>query len=338
MKLSDRFYCNFRSPYLKNITQKIKFQFLVSFFIIIVNACGPTPLPKQISGNKYLIINGDDLCLDLKTDQAIISAYQRGILTSTTAFINLEGAVENIKRIHHEHPELPIGLHLNITLGSPVSKAAEVKQIIGKNNQFYDVGKILKHLPDMPVEEVRKELFAQVELFLSTGVPLNHIDYHHHLTALYTPFFELVREIALKYNVPVRNPVPASIYNLISVTETGGGGSESMRRLIFFGIIHPFKSIPMMSKVGPDAFIDQERQMLTEGIKSPDWFIDSFYENASVENLISILQQLPAGVSEIMCHPGMEGELEVLTDESVKKIVDSLNIQLVSWDHFKLKN
>lgn len=78
--------------------------------------------------------------------------------------------------------------------------------------------------------------------------------------------------------------------------------------------------------------------MLAEGIKSTNWFIDSFYNNASVENFISILEQLPEGLSEIVCHPGLDKELEVLTNEKVKRTIDNLNIELVSWDFINKPN
>jgi|GEM_PF-1253004 len=308
------------------------------FFILFAffPGCGTPPTPKTVDSDKrYLIINGDDLCLDEKTNQAILSAFNEGILTSTTAFISLPGSVETLKKIHKENPDLPVGLHLNLTLGRPVSDPSEVKGIVDEKGNFYDISKILRHLPDMSVEDVRKEFMAQAALFVSSGVPLDHIDYHHHLAALYTPFFEVVREVALAYDVPVRNPVPASIYKMISLDSQGGGGSASMKKLILFGITHPFKSIPMMSKVGPESFMEQEKQMVQEGIRSSDWFVDCFYENATTENFISILQQLPIGISEIMCHPGMGNELKVLTDESLGQVIDSLQIQLVSWGHVK---
>ena len=283
---------------------------------------------------KYLIINGDDLCLDRHTDKAILEAYHQGVLTSTSAFVNLPGALDNLIKLHDENPDIPIGLHFNMTLGKPISAASEIKNLVDDNGFFYPIDKILRRLPDMPAGEVKKELAAQAELFISSGVPLSHIDYHHHLAALYTPFFEAVREVAREYGVPIRNPVPVSIYKIIDTGARGGGGSASMRKLILYGVTHPFKSIPMMSKVGPDAFIAQEKLMAEEGIISSDWFIDSFYENASVENFISILAQLPHGVSELMCHPGIEEELKVLVNPSVKRAIDSLQVQIVSWRHF----
>jgi predicted glycoside hydrolase/deacetylase ChbG (UPF0249 family) len=304
-------------------------------FIAITSGCGPAPLQKEITGDKYLIINGDDLCMNEETDRAILQAYRNGILTSTSAFINLPGSVEKLKQIHSEYPHLPIGLHLNLTFGKPVLQYQHVRHITDDNGNFFDIGKILKHLADMPVDEVRKELTAQTEVFVSTGVPMDHINCHHHLAALYTPYFEVIRELAKEYNVPVRNPVPASVYKLITLEKKGGGNENSIKKLILFGITHPFKSIPMLKKVGPDAFIEQEKLMMAEGIKSPDWFIDSFYENATPETFISILQQLPGGVSEIMCHPGMENEINVLTNIQVKNAIDSLQIKMVSFNHLK---
>lgn len=300
----------------------------------MLQGCGDRPEPKQIyTEDRYLIISGDDLCKDENTNQAIISAYKDGILTSTSAIINLEGSAEQLKRIHKENPNLPVGLHLNLTLGSPVSPIDEVRHITNRDGHFYTVDKILKHLQNMPVEEVRKELFAQAELFVSTGVPLDHIDYHHHVAALYTPFFEIVRELAIAYEVPVRNPVPTSIYNLINLEGKGGAEEAGIRKLLIFGIIHPFKSITMIKNIGPDAFIEQEQLLKTEGIKTTHWFIDDFYNNASVENFISILEQLPDGVSEIMCHPGIDHELEIITNPKIKTVIDSLDIKLITWNY-----
>ena len=78
--------------------------------------------------------------------------------------------------------------------------------------------------------------------------------------------------------------------------------------------------------------------MFAEGIRSTNWFIDSFYRNATVDNFKSILEQLPVGISEIVCHPGLDQELEVLTDESLKSVIDNLGIRLVSWEFLNQTN
>src|SRR5690606_15595657 len=81
--------------------------------LLMLQGCGNRPEPKQIyTEDRYLISRGDDLCKDEISNQAIISAYKDGILTNTSAIINLEGSAEQLKRIHKENPNLPVGLHL----------------------------------------------------------------------------------------------------------------------------------------------------------------------------------------------------------------------------------
>jgi predicted glycoside hydrolase/deacetylase ChbG (UPF0249 family) len=182
----------------------------------------------------------------------------------------------------------------------------------------------------MKIEEVRKELNAQVKLFLSSGVPLDHINCHHHIAALFTPFHIVMREISLKYKVPMRNPVPYSIYQKMNI-RSGGGGSFAGKKMITYGILHPFKSIPMMKKVSPAAFVEQEKIDSEAGVRMPNWFIDAFFENATVNDLTSIIKQLPEGVSELMCHPGRAGELEVLTDPEVSQNLNECHVRLAGF-------
>ena len=105
----------------------------------------------------------------------------------------------------------------------------------------------------------------------------------------------------------------------------------------------------MMKHASPKAFREEERQVRAEGIATPDWFIDSFYANANEETLISILEQLPKGVSELATHPGYicedsqnldysllrENELEVLRSEEVLETLRERNIQLSNYSILK---
>ena len=84
-----------------------------------------------------------------------------------------------------------------------------------------------------------------------------------------------------------------------------------------------------------------------EGIASADSFIEDFCdEKATLETLRAILEDLPGGTSEIMCHPARvdeelrttssyplppEGELEILTSEAAKQAVRATGAELVSF-------
>lgn len=308
---------------------------LVFIMFFIFNSCSSVPQKEVSADYRSLIINADDLCLDRRTNDAILKCYNEGIVTSTSALVNFPDSIELLKEVYEQYPEFPIGIHLNMTFGKPVLPPEEVPTMVNENGEFWNEDQILTHIADIDYEEVKKEIRAQVELFLSSGVPLDHLDYHHHLLALYTPFHQIVREIAVEQNVPIRNPVPVSTYKIIKVS-SGGGDSVAISKLIIYGMLHPFKAIPMMKKVGVEAFIEQERITNECGIKTPDWFIDVFYENSDIETFLSIIDQLPNGVSEIMCHPGSsESEVQILTDPEVKAILAEKGIVLTNFSKFQ---
>jgi chitin disaccharide deacetylase len=93
---------------------------------------------------------------------------------------------------------------------------------------------------------------------------------------------------------------------------------------------------------------DARRMLRAAGVRTPDHFIDRFYaEKVSFETLEEILEGLPEGTSELMCHPGFvdeqleagstyvaerEGEVEVLRDPAIRQLVRAKAIRLVGFD------
>ena len=318
------------------------------------NSSRKTSIP-DISEPRYLIVTADDLCMTEGITEGIIEAYRNGIVTTTSALMNYPGARETLIRVHQENPELPIGIHLNITTGKPVLPPADIPGLVDKDGFFHHSHKIIRHLGNIPIDELRAEVNAQVELFLSTGVPLDHINSENHILALFTPFHKVARELAIEYKIPVRNPVPESVHKNIRIKK-GGGSSKALAALIGYAIRHPFKSFRMMKLVSPNAFREEEKLVKQEGIAVTDWFIDSFYGNADIEILISILEQIPPGISELMCHPGYshidevlpgvdysyitdrELELKVLTSPEIKNKLHELNIKLVDFSFLRISN
>lgn len=68
-----------------------------------------------------LIINADDFGYCKGVNYGIIEAHTDGILTSTTMMANMPG-FDHAVELHRQHPKLGIGVHLNLTTGSPVLK------------------------------------------------------------------------------------------------------------------------------------------------------------------------------------------------------------------------
>ncbi len=88
-------------------------------------------------------------------------------------------------------------------------------------------------------------------------------------------------------------------------------------------------------------------QLRELGLSTPDYFFDSFYgEGATLENLRSLLEGLPEGTSELMCHPGYadqalsagssyakerEREVEILCDPSVRALLKKNGVELIGF-------
>jgi hypothetical protein len=304
----------------------------------------------MIRETRYLIVNADDFGYTDGVTQGILRAWKEGIVTSTSAMINMPGAPERIARAHQARPDLPIGLHLNITEGTPVLPVGKVTSLVDNQGHFMPPLKLVERIQHVTLDELRAELLAQAELLLSTGVKFDHIDYHQAIVSMYTPFYPLVIELAKKYNVPVRNPVPISIYGHIKL-EGGGGSASAMREMIKFGMRHPILAMKLMPKMSPAAFKGLMKELQDKGIQTPDWFVDSFYGNATVENFISMLDRLPEGISEVMVHPAIvddelrdiqdeylearEVELNVLLDPRVREELDEYQIRLIDFGELK---
>lgn len=84
-----------------------------------------------------------------------------------------------------------------------------------------------------------------------------------------------------------------------------------------------------------------------EGVPTPDHFVEDFYaEGATLNDLIGIVEDLPAGTSEIMCHPAVVDEelrsssgysdvrareLDVLTHGAVRQALQRSGVRLISF-------
>jgi chitin disaccharide deacetylase len=74
-------------------------------------------VPTVSAPGRWLIVNADDLGYDPAVSEGIVLAMRGGVVTSSTLMVNLP---------HSEHGAtlargLPIGLHLNLSRGTPVS-------------------------------------------------------------------------------------------------------------------------------------------------------------------------------------------------------------------------
>lgn len=147
-----------------------------------------------------LIINAEDFGLSESINKGICEGLKEGFLTSASLFVNAKFTDEAVSLIK-ENGFKNVGVHLNLTYGKPVCPTKEVLNLVKSDGNFH-------YMCSMPFyatyDEVKKELKAQIEKFLSFGINPSHLDYHHYFYAskeVMLAFLELAKE----YNLPVRS-------------------------------------------------------------------------------------------------------------------------------------
>src|SRR3990172_2305607 len=151
---------------------------------------------------KALIINGDDFGISPATNHAILRAHREGILTSASLMVNGD-AFEEAAALAKAHPSLSVGIHLVLACGRSTLPPSEIPDLVNGKGEFRDhpvkAGMAYFFFPSLAAQ-IKKELEAQIEKFLSTGLPLahlnGHINIHVHPTVL-----GVVLELGERYGV-----------------------------------------------------------------------------------------------------------------------------------------
>jgi predicted glycoside hydrolase/deacetylase ChbG (UPF0249 family) len=278
--------------------------------------------------NRFLIINADDFGRTPGVTEGILQTHQRGVVTSTTAMVNLPGAEAAVRRARAEAPEMGIGIHLNLTAGQPLLPPGDVSSLVGPDGRFHPVRRLVPRLKDLNLDQVRVELEAQIERFRSWGDEPTHLDSHHHVLYLSPHLFRVLVELAERYHLPIRYPWPRE-----------PTGRKDLARLAEAHRLSP-EDLPAVI-AGCHAILERS------AVPTPDHCILSFYgPGATREHLLDLIVGLPEGVSELMCHPALpdvalraqsgyaeerERELAVLTDPRVHKAIHASGIHLVPF-------
>ena len=288
---------------------------------------------------RQLIVNADDFGLTAGVNRAIIEGHARGVITSATLMANMP-AFGDAVRLAKEHPKghpkerqaLGVGLHFNITQGRPVADASRVSSLIDDRGEFWGTSTALlgRALTGrLNTEEIAIELRAQIEKALSAGLRLTHIDSHKHSHAL-PQILEAILPTIKDYGIDaVRLPVEhwrfdrnAKSFKLITQSAGAFGISQLCR-------------------------ISEARLRKSE-VKTPDFFFGVARTGFWTKPwLIDLIERLPDGTSELMCHPGYDDdelyavktrlrqsrvdELRLLTDPDIIAKLEENDVKLINF-------
>lgn len=147
-----------------------------------------------------LIFNADDFGISKGCNAAIIDCFKEGFMTSTSLMVNMPQAKQAAMLMKH-YPQLSVGIHLNLTVGYPLS--SNVPTLVKQDGTFNKGN--LKESSDVSIEEIRTELYAQMNRFIElTGQLPTHINSHHGIELIQGADV-VVEELAEKYQLPVRH-------------------------------------------------------------------------------------------------------------------------------------
>lgn len=277
--------------------------------------------------DRKLIVNADDYGRSPGVSQGILQAHRDGIVTSTTVMINQPGVEGQL----HEAlacSNLGIGLHLVFTAGQPLLPPTDIPSLVDDNGIFLDQHTLWARAESVSSAHLRSELTAQVKRFAALAGQLpDHLDCHH-FAHLYPPFFQVYAELAAQLRRPLRVPFPP--------------GTDFRKAIGALPFLEDFPYDLVRGMIVTNSALLRAR-----GLAHPDHFISTFFgqEALTLDHLSHLLETLPAGTSELMCHPGYddpalapstyrqerEAELALLTHPAVRRRVEEVGIELVTF-------
>jgi hopanoid biosynthesis associated protein HpnK len=264
---------------------------------------------------KSLVVNADDFGFTRDVNRGIVEAHANGILTATTLMAN-GAAFEDAVALARANPSLDVGCHLVLVQGPSLLRRGEMLP-----QSLSELMRALVSRSIRPYEELR----TQVERILDAGLRPIHLDTHKH-THLWPPVLDAVVRLSQEFGIPwVRRPfdLPLDAKGVPWTKRLLSRGFGAMR-----GRVHA--------------------KLASHGCRTTDHFAGfQITGRFRTEELVSLLHQLPDGLTEFMTHPGRcteelrcsrtrlkesrEAELAALTAPEVRAAVQDLGISLVRY-------
>ncbi|NXM20737.1 YDJC deacetylase, partial [Ploceus nigricollis] len=293
-----------------------------------------------------LIVTGDDFGYCPRRNQGIVDCFLAGAVSNVSLLVNGSAAADAAKLARRYN--IPIGLHANLSEGSPVCEVLKTNSSLLNQDGFFH-GKmgfrtaLSKGLLNM--SEVKQELKAQVELFHElTGHLPPHMDGHQHVHVLPEVrhvFAEVLEEYGIKYT---RVPIEPGLHNCDWIPPS--------LMDFYLGVEEDsFNTVDVFTKHGirwPDIYIGLSTMGRNMSVSSIQSAIDS-----AVQQLTAKAPRSGTVTIELMVHPGYpsvppiggcgEGpddfsqswerlhELQTLIKPELQSHYKSRNIQLCSF-------
>ena len=277
-------------------------------------------------------MNADDFGLTAGVNRAIVEGNRQGIITSATLMATAQASEAAIE-LARAQPGLKTGCHVVLIDGVPLS--ANLPSLTNGSARFrsslkeFAVAAVRKKVA---AEEIEREVEAQVRKLQSSGINLTHVDSHKHthmFPHVLRPLLRAARACGIR---AVRNPFePMRSWPGSMVLGTPGLWLRAAGVTAFGMFAAEFRSA-----------------IKEQGMASTDGTVGIAVTGLlDQDKLLRILEALPEGTWELVCHPGYsdadlqsagtrltqsrEIELAALTSVVTKEALARWKIELISY-------
>jgi len=153
----------------------------------------------------YLIIRSDDAGMSHSVNMALEKLIESGLPVSISVMFPTPWYQETVEMLKR-HPAVSVGIHL--TLNSewknyrwgPVLGRTAVPTLVDSNGYFFSSSEDLQRNHADP-NEVEKELRAQIQRALHSGLKIDYVDYHMGTATRYPQFRDVTERLAKEFGL-----------------------------------------------------------------------------------------------------------------------------------------
>lgn len=277
---------------------------IVFFLFFSIFVYGEVFAQQNQDAEIRIIFRGDDMGISQSSNEAIIKAYQEGIQKTAEVIVPGPWFPEAV-RLLNENPGLDVGVHLTLTSEwenlkwRPLSNSSSLTDSMGYFQPFiwpheeYGESRALLG-QDWKLEEVEKELRAQIELAKANIKNLTHLTGHMGMSHMTPKVSDLVKQLAKEYGLEI-DPEELNFQRI--QFKSASNGEEKANQLI--EVLNGLEPGNYLLVTHPDLDTPATRALSHKG-----------YEDVATDR---------------------QGDTDFLTSKKVQEVIDELGIQVISY-------
>ncbi|XP_002741791.2 carbohydrate deacetylase-like [Saccoglossus kowalevskii] len=288
----------------------------------------------------HLVVTGDDFGYCPERNRGIIECFKRGVITGSSLLVNAVGFKDAVKLA--KECRLPLGLHLNLTEGVPISGRSS---LLDKDGFFLDKCVIQDALREHKInfDEVRNEMRAQIALFRQTlGYTPVYVDGHQHVH-VFPGISQVFAEVLKEHNITLtRFPIQYNLEKCSWVLEEHKKFNKVVQlyaqnaKSIFQAhcIRYPLGYIGL-STMGEKMTVDRIESALSSSLynlkKSKESFLTFELMTHPGYPSMNGYGGCGHGPDKFSCSQDRVHEISILQDERLKMVYKKYNVELCSY-------